>query len=119
MAIKPKAGELRQRIRIERHQQIVNDLGDTVGAWRPLVSGVAARIEAVRGGEEVQANRLSGLSTSNITVRWSQSLAGVTATDRIVDERSGQVFDIRWAANLDSRSLFLTFLCEAGGVSNG
>lgn len=90
------------------------------GVWRPLVSGVAARLVPTKGGEDVRASRLSGTVTYDLVVRSTQTTRAITAADRLVDERTGAVFAIRTPPlNLDGRDRFLTFTVEAGGLTDG
>lgn len=118
MAIIPTIGELRHRVRFEAQKAIENELGELTGGWRPLVSGVAARLVPTKGGEDVRAARMSGTVTYDLVVRSTQSTRAITAADRLVDERTGAVFAIRTPPlNLDGRDRFLTFTVEAGGLT--
>lgn len=119
MAILPNIGEMRHRIRIDRRRDEANEVGDLVGVWRPLASGVAARLIVTKGGEEVRAARLSGISSFDITIRSTVSTRQITTADRIVDERSGQTFNVQWVGNLDGKDRFLTITAEAGGHTDG
>lgn len=118
MAITPTIGELRQRVRFETTKAIENELGELTGGWRPLVSGVAARLVPTKGGEDVRAARMAGTVTYDLVVRSTEATRKVTAADRLVDERTGAVFAIRTPPlNLDGRGRFLTFTVEAGGLT--
>lgn len=110
------AGQLRHSIRFERRRTENDGMGNMVGSWRTLVSGVRAKVANTRGGEDVRAARLTGISTFDIVVRSSDALRDVTTADRIVDERTGQSFNIQWIGNLDEKDRWLTITCLAGGV---
>lgn len=118
MAIIPTIGELRQRVRFETQKATENELGELTGGWRPLVSGVAARLIPTKGGEDVRAARMSGTVTYDLVVRSTASTRSITAADRLVDERTGAIFAIRTPPlNLDGKGRFLTFTVEAGGLT--
>lgn len=118
MAIVPNLGELRHRVRFERVTQDRNDVGDIVGVWRPLVTGVAARLVPTKGGEEVRAARMSGIVTFDLTIRSTSATREITAADRVVDERTGAVYALKTPPlNLDGQNRFLTITAEAGGLT--
>jgi len=118
LAILPNIGEMRHRVRFERQRSEANEIGDLTGVWRPLVSGVAARLVPTKGGEDVRAARMAGTVTFDLTIRSTQSTRAVTASDRLVDERSGAVYAVLTPPlNLDGKDRFLTFTVEAGGLT--
>ncbi|MDO1559822.1 head-tail adaptor protein [Brevundimonas sp. 2R-24] len=112
----PSAGALRERVRIERRSAAPDDMGNEVAAWAPQATGIPARIAPTKGGEGVQAGRLAGLSAFDITVRATSATNAIGPADRLVDERSGRSFNIKWAGCLDERGRFITILAEAGGA---
>lgn len=119
MAALPSIGLFRDLVRIEARQTVSDGMGGFAGTWRTIAGGLPARIAPVKGGEEIRSLRLSGVSLFDITIRQSGDTAGLAAEHRIVNERSGLSFNVRWVANLDERGIFLTATCEAGGLTDG
>lgn len=111
----PGAGELRERVKIERPVHEPNGRGGEVVTWRVVASGVPAKISPTKGGEEVRAARLTGVNTFDVTVRLSSAMADPAADWRVTNERTGKAFNVVWAANLDERGRFLTMMVKASG----
>lgn len=116
----PGAGRLRSKVRFERRGAASN-VGGVVRAasWTPLFDPVRAEVRPVRGGEAVQAARLSGVEVFEVTVRGSAAAAAVDQGDRIVEILTAGGVDtvvrslaIKARANPDRRGAWLTFLCE-------
>lgn len=72
-----------------------------------------AGYDRMRGGEEVQGRRLQGVQPTIVTVRNYPDTARVMTDWRIVDERTGEVFNIRSRELTDDRSHW-QFLTESG-----
>lgn len=83
---------MRFRVRFERRAADAN--GDLIGAWRTLFE-TRARLQNIRGGETVMAERLEGNQPVIITIHWQSAAASLTTADRVVDARSGQIYDIK------------------------
>lgn len=116
----PGAGQLREKVKIERRSKSSDGMGGVnLTGWTTVASGLPAQISPVRGGEDVRSLRLSGTSLYDVTVRSSANLSAIDATHRIVNERTGQTYNVKWVANLDERGRFLTFTVEAGGLQDG
>lgn len=113
----PSAGDLNRRIRFERKSRTRDEIGGQAEAWASLIT-VAAQISPLRGGEEVQANRLSGIQRFTITVRSDSTTRTLTPDDRAVDARSGQKLNLKWSANWDERDRFITLIADAGGPAD-
>ncbi|MBY5976726.1 head-tail adaptor protein [Phaeobacter italicus] len=78
-----------------------------------------AKFTFLRGGEKVQAGRLSGTQAIVATVRKSESTAdiGTDGTTRwqLRDTASGTVYNIRAVEpNRDKPRQYLDFICESG-----
>lgn len=116
MATKPSAGDLYESVSFEK-REVGNpdspaDYGNTETTWRCQYSCRAA-YQHLRGGETVLAGRLQGRHPQIIRVRASSETREVTTDWRIVDSRSGSVFNIRDVTpTLDRR--FIEFLVESG-----
>jgi head-tail adaptor len=116
----PGAGQLRDRIAIERRSATRNDAGSIVDGWTPLLDAIPAKIVATRGGEAVQAMRLAGTSPFDVTIRLTPDTAGITSGDRLRNTRTGATMNIRWVGSLeDGRASWLSLSCVAGEVSDG
>lgn len=118
----PGAGELRESVYFERRAVSDDGFGNTVSGdfarWYPTPSGgVPAKIVPLRGGETVQAQRLAGTAIYEIWVRADSTLDGLTAADRVVDARSGEIYNIRVDVNPDMRGRFRVLTCERGVAS--
>lgn len=114
----PSASQLRHRVRIERRTLVSDGRGTVSGAWQVVASGIPARIAAVRGGEQTRANRRAGISEFDITVRSSEATRAITTADRLVNEATGQTFNVQWSANLDEQDRFITITAEHGGLDD-
>lgn len=113
------AGQLRERIRFERRTETDDGFGNRRGAWSAVLT-VPASVKYLAGREQVIASALEGVSPVEVVVRWISMLAEgadrLTAADRMVSERSGEVFNIR-SVMLDPKRRYLTVLAETGDPS--
>jgi len=114
----PGAGALTERITIKRRSQISDGMGGYEDAWVNVATAIPAKITAKRGGEQVQSERLSGLSPTDIVVRADARTRTITAEDVVIDDRTGRHYAIKWAGNLEDngRSRFVMLVCEAGSI---
>lgn len=116
MAITPKAGDLREVINVQTRGEVVDQFGNPQMGWKTVVSNLPAQIAVQKGGEAVQAARVVGLGLYDITVRYSDVVASLTATDRIVNARTGKTYGIKWVGDLEGRRRFLTITCQTGAA---
>lgn len=107
--------DLRDVIRVDRRTYGV---GGTPGPWSPFLSGVRARIATTRGGEEVRANRLSGISNFDVVIRSTEETRLIGTEHRLVNETTNVTYKVKWIGNLDDRNRFLTLTCEVGGLTD-
>jgi SPP1 family predicted phage head-tail adaptor len=104
------AGELRERITIERATTTSDGHGGRTVTWSPVYSnGVWAKVQSVRGREEERQGRLSTVETYLVTVRFAVS---VTTLDRVVWR--GRTMNIRAVADREGTREWLTLECETG-----
>jgi head-tail adaptor len=116
----PRAAEFRDRITIQRKQQISNGGGGFTDTWVAVLGDVPAKIVATRGGESVQALRLSGTTPYDITIRASAATDAITAGYRAVNSRTGEALNVKWVGNLqEGRKAFLTLSCVSGEPAHG
>lgn len=112
------AGRLREIVTIERRAGAADGYGNTVATWAALITGEPAEIRPLRGGEDVQAQKLSANGLFEITVRYSSRTSQILATDRLKNGRTGQAMNIRYIEQPDMRRKFLKIVCEFG-VADG
>lgn len=110
------AGQLRERVTVQRRSEVSDGAGNYLSDWANLYTSLPARIIPLRGGETVIASKLQGTGIVNIVVRYSSESAAVTTEDRIV--HGSETYNIRYISNEDERDRFLTFMCERG-VADG
>jgi len=116
----PGAGELRDRVTIERHSLISNGAGDFTDVWTVIAEDLPAKIVTIRGGEAVRALRLSGTTPLDVTLRASTLTKTITAADRALNARTGERLNIKWVGTLEEgRKTFVTLTCVAGEVVHG
>lgn len=113
------AGELRERVRFERRKQTGDDgYGNVQYAWLKVAGPMGARIEPGGGNaESVLADQLAAIGTYKITVHWSNETSGLDEGDRVIDERSGAIFNIRSVTNPDERRRFLSVIADRGAAT--
>lgn len=108
---------MRERVRFQRRRPAVDVFGNVEGEWATLAER-AAKIQPAKGSETVIAGKLEGRVPVEITVRWDYTLGnGATALvpdDRVVDVRSGEIYNIRAIENRDMRRRYLTITAEGG-----
>lgn len=108
------AGRLRDRVRFESRSVGNDGAGNTnVGDWAKRFVR-SAEIVPLKGGEDVIAARLQGTQPALIRVRFDPETSAVTPDWRAVDERTGVVYAIHTAADMERRRTWWTMMCEAG-----
>lgn len=112
----PAAGDMRERIRLDARVASDDGFGNSVADWAPQFSRAAAYLMKP-GSESVQAARLQGQQPVTIIVRFDPDTQRITSEWRATDERTGEVFAIRAAADMDRRRQWITMVCVAGEVA--
>ena len=112
--VPPTAGQLRKPLTVERLSSVADGVGGFRGVWEPLIAKVYARVVEERGGEDVRASRLSGISRFDIAIRYSPTAAAITTADRLTD--GTRVYAIKWIGDIEGRNRFLHLYCESGGL---
>lgn len=115
----PRAGELRDRLRIERQASVSDGMGGTLEDWTELLDAIPAKITEAKGTETVRSDRLAGTAAVDVVIRATTATRTITPADRAVDARTGRLLDIRWVGSLDDAGRWLVLSCEAGGPSHG
>ena len=107
------ANDLRDRVSLEKREEIDDGYGGTVGAWVPPFERNACSLLS-KGGATVIAARLQSVQPALIIGRHDAETATITAAWRLIETRSGTVYNIRTSADMERRGRFITMLCEAG-----
>lgn len=93
---------------------VKNGRGGTADTWAAIVSGLPASIDAQRGGEAVQSQRLAGSTPTDIIVRYSALTASILPSDRVRDA-NGAIYAVKWAGSLDEgRPRWIMLSCVTG-----
>lgn len=114
------AADLRDKVGFYKRTAAGDGYGNTQAGFpgTPEFPAVAANIAPRLGGEQVLADRLTGVNLVNITVRKSSSTATVEPDWRAKDERTAEVYNIRSIIDpnkgTSSQGRFLEMLCEKG-----
>ena len=104
-------GQLRHRDAIEAANAASDSYGGQINPWAAptIVARVWARIEPLRGREQLRGMQLESRVTHRITIRHRADLG---AANRI---RFGtRVFNIRAVIDVEERGRWLELLCEEG-----
>ena len=107
------ASDLRDRVSLERQEEVDDGYGGVVGQWVTQFERNAC-ILLSKGGETVIAARLQSIQPALIIVRHDAETATITAAWRLIETRSGTIYNIRTSADMERRGRFITMLCEAG-----
>lgn len=105
---------MRERFRIERYAGTDDGYGNQVGSWQVLFIAWGG-IRFMRGSEPVVAARLNARQPAILTIRNSEQARSIKASDRAVNARTGEVFNIRELPReaRENRG-FVEMLVEAG-----
>ncbi len=105
-----KAGQLDQRVTVERLQGGFDELGQPLpDTWAPLFTCWAA-VEPLTGREFIAAQAAVREITARVKMRYRP---GVTAADRIVHD--GTTYSVTSVADVHSSRRELHLMCKAVG----
>lgn len=114
------AGRLYEKVsfqkRIEVNPDAPRDLGNIQSVWETQFERRAA-YRHLRGGETVLAARLSGVHPQVITVRAGDDTRTVNPDWRIVDNRTGTVYNIRDVSPSVDDRMWLDILADTGAAT--
>ena len=102
-----KAGDLTERISVERFTSTQDELGQPIEAWAPLFTCWAA-VEPLVGREYIAAQALQSEVTARIRMRFRPWM---TAQDRIVHD--GKTYNIVSVIDVRSQGRELVLMCKA------
>lgn len=104
-----KAGQLDQRVTVERFTSTEDELGQPIQTWAPLFTCWAA-VEPLTGREYLAAAALVSEVTARIRMRFRPWM---TAQDRVV--HNGTTYGIESLVDVRSGNRELVLMCKAVG----
>lgn len=116
--------DLRQRVKFQARGVLDDGHGNEEDAWTDLDPPLArwCSLTATRGGEAVQAARLSGKAMFDVWLRWDPALSVVTTAVRLVEQIAvsggwvdGRAMNIRFGPeDMDGDRRWLLVQAESG-----
>lgn len=103
-----RAGDLRQRAKIQGASTTRDSVGGTTQAWSDLVT-VWADISPLTGKEIQQAAKLQAEVDTEIRIRHR---AGIDSTMRVLQIDTGEIYDIRSVRDVRARLRVLVLGCR-------
>lgn len=107
-----RAGDLTERVRFEKRSTSSDGGGGVTTGFAPQFV-VWGKFTHLRGGETVLAARLAGVHSLVVLVRRSSQTEAVDTAWRLVDVRTGKIYNIRDITPTADRQ-GLELLCESG-----
>lgn len=104
-----KAGQLDQRVTVERFTATYDELGQPIETWAPLFSCWAA-VEPLTGREYLAAAAAVSEVTAKIRMRFRPWM---TSQDRVI--HGGTVYQIESVIDVRSANRELVLMCKALG----
>lgn len=106
------AGDLHERVAFDSPALVTDGYGGVEDGWTEEFI-CRAHYRFLRGGETVQAARLSGRQPVVVTVRASSETAAITPAWRMRDTRTGTIYNVRSIVRTEDRR-FYELTCESG-----
>jgi SPP1 family predicted phage head-tail adaptor len=109
-----RAGDLRDRITLQRVTRIADEMGGQQEDWSDLAT-VWACVRPVGGRDRLDAMRLGAAGEYRITIRWRADAAGqpyYTTADRLI--WCGRQYAVRNVQPLGPRGTWLEILVAEG-----
>lgn len=108
------SGDLREKFTIRRATKTDDGYGGEIETWTDYLT-CAASITFSRGGEAVIAARLQAQQPAILRIRTSAAARDIKPTDKAVNARTGEVFNIReYPREARDNRGYLEFLVQAG-----
>ncbi|MBN9018727.1 MAG: phage head closure protein [Rhizobiales bacterium] len=107
------AGDLNWRMRFESPQRGSDGAGGSYVGWQPEFT-VWAELYNAGGSEAVMAARLEGRTLVRVRIRWSDQARRVGTDWRMIDARTGRIWNIREVDDVSEARHFVRLSCEAG-----
>ena len=102
-----KAGDLTERVTVERFTATYDELGQPIESWAPLFTCWAA-VEPLQGREYIAAQALQSEVTTRIRMRFRPWM---TAQDRVI--HGGKTYNIVSVIDVRSGHRELVLMCKA------
>jgi SPP1 family predicted phage head-tail adaptor len=113
-----RAGDLRFRVLFQKMAAGDATYGTADGPWQDQFTRWAS-IKILRAGENVQAQRLAGIKTAVIIVRYDSSTKTIGAAWRaihLVDSQAVETYALKSAADMEGQRKFWTMMAETGAA---
>lgn len=118
MAKKPSGGRMRELLHFQRRKIVDDGYGNEVSGDFATVFTAPAELVPLRGGEPVQAARLTGVQPYTVRIRSSSQSRQITPAWRAVDARNAsRILNIRTVTNPDQKSAWLDLLVDDGAAT--
>lgn len=101
-----KAGQLDQRVTVERLVQGYDEIGQPVNSWLPIFAAWAA-VEPLVGREYIAAQAAQSEVSTRIRLRYRP---GITSADRVIHE--DRSYNITSVADVHSDHRELVLMCR-------
>lgn len=106
------AGKYRESVDAEGRPDDLDSTGHDKENWSVLIANQAVSIEPINGKEYESALGENALVDTRIRARYSSAMAALTADNRFVDTRTGEIYDIVTPMNPHTSNKELVFMCE-------
>lgn len=113
----PEAGDLRERVRFEKRTIQDDSFGNEVAGDFAAQFERRALFIMRPGSEAVLAARLQGQQPVTIVVRFDSQTRQITPGWRAVDVRTGTIYSIRAAEDMDRKRQWWSMVCAGGEVA--
>jgi SPP1 family predicted phage head-tail adaptor len=108
-----QAGELKQSVKFQARSATKEEAGHRIDSWSDVASSTRpAKIEPISGRNYFAALGQNSAVTTKITVRYDSTVAARTPDNRIVDTRTGEIYEIISIINTGSDKRHMVFMCE-------
>lgn len=110
------AGSLSELVAFEAEVEGDDGFGGVILGWSEVFTE-HARLKPMRGNEEIIASRLQGLQPYTMTVRSNDRTRTITPAWRARNKRTGGLYAIKAAVNIDERNQWIELLVMQGDAS--
>lgn len=112
----PSAGQMRERVRFARRDRIDDGFGNRRSGDFIALFERSAQFIMKPGSEAALAARLEGRQPVTMIVRLDRQTREITPSWAAQDARTGVIYAIQAAADMDRRGQWLTLVCMGGEV---
>ena len=109
-------GGRRQRVKFQRRGMNQTRTGTMLEGYGDIIPAMPAEITELRGGETIIAERLTGTRIVSMRIRSNAATRQLKTSDRAVNERTGDIYDITAIDGLDTNNPFLTIMAKSGAA---